>query len=105
MWLNVKSEFLLKNKIAGDRYVNGTMIVPTRHAKDRKRERQFDDQHIIECLEHGVVVLGNETGKHTSRPFKNTATVLRNGIPTQATTVYALSDEKVQVITVYYHKK
>lgn len=70
MWLNVKSEFLLKNEIAGDRYVNGTMIVSTRHAEYIKSERRFEYQNIIECLEQGVAEWGNATEKHKSRPFQ-----------------------------------
>lgn len=105
MFLKIKSEFCLKNDIEGDRYVD-SVIVLTKHAEDRKLERRFDDRHIFKCLKQGVTKLGKQTKKHKCRPFKNTATVLKDGKFIQATTVYALNNDrhgKVRVITVYYH--
>lgn len=103
-----KSKFRVKNDIEGDIDVN-LAIEFTKHAVDRQNQRQFKETHLFECLEKGVTKLGKQTAKYECKPFKNTATVLRDGKFTKASVVYVVlkgsnqRDEKVRVITMYYN--
>lgn len=105
MSLKKKSTIRLKYKIVGDRYVN--RVISTRHVEERMVERQIEHQHILECLENGVTKLGKQTEQYKNTPFKNTASVLRDGKIIQLTVVYALikaSDHRyhdVFLITAY----
>ncbi len=88
MVLTRNSKFWLKNVIEGDRYVDGYVL--TNHAEDRKNERLFDDEHILQCLKQGVTSEGTIDRKYNNRPFKNSVKVIKYGMLIAATTVYTL---------------